>query len=54
MNVINVLIDSLNFHALQAYQDTHVQTANFSRFAERAAIFDNHFISSAPCMPRAP
>ena len=51
MNVINVLIDSLNFHALQAYQDTHVQTPNFSRFAERAAIFDNHFISSAPCMP---
>ncbi len=51
MNVINVLIDSLNFHALQAYQDTHVQTPNFSRFAERAAIFDNHFISSTPCMP---
>lgn len=51
MNVITVLIDSLNFHALQAYQDTRVETPNFSRFAQRAAIFDNHFISSAPCMP---
>lgn len=51
MNVITVLLDSLNFHALQAYQDTQVQTPNLSRFAERAAVFDNHFISSAPCMP---
>jgi arylsulfatase A-like enzyme len=51
MNVITVLIDSLNFHSLEPYGATQVQTPNLQRFAQRAAVFDNHFISSAPCMP---
>ena len=51
MNVITVLIDSLNFHDLEPYGATHIQTPNLNRFAQRAAVFDNHFISSAPCMP---
>ncbi len=51
MNVITVLIDSLNFHSIEPYGATHVQTPNLQRFAQRASVFDNHFISSAPCMP---
>jgi arylsulfatase A-like enzyme len=51
MNVITILLDSLNFHCLEPYGATHVQTPNLSRLAERAVTFDNHFIGSAPCMP---
>lgn len=51
MNVIVVLLDSLNFDCLEPYGATQVRTPNLARLARRAATFDNHFIGSAPCMP---
>ncbi|MFM8830706.1 MAG: sulfatase [Spartobacteria bacterium] len=51
MNVIVILLDSLNFDCLEPYGATQVRTPNMKRFAERAVTFDNHFITSAPCMP---
>ncbi|MHB1453076.1 MAG: sulfatase [Saccharofermentanales bacterium] len=51
MNVIMILIDSLNKNALGAYGNKVVRTPNFNRFAEKSAVFHNHFIGSAPCMP---
>lgn len=51
MNVILVLIDSLNRSALSAYGPTHVATPNLDAFARRSWRFDNHFVGSLPCMP---
>ena len=51
MNVIMILIDSLNRHCLGPYGNTVVRTPNIDRLAERSVVFDNHFIGSAPCMP---
>ncbi len=51
MNVILVLVDSLNRHALEAYGPTSIRSPNFTRFAERALRFDQHFVGSLPCMP---
>ncbi|MEM9755046.1 MAG: sulfatase [Pseudomonadota bacterium] len=52
MNIVLILVDSLNREALSIYnRDTPCRTPNIERFASRAHIFDNHFISSLPCMP---
>lgn len=51
MNTIVILLDSLNFHCLEPYGAAQVQTPNLRRFAERACVFDNHFVGSLPCMP---
>ncbi len=51
MNVILILIDSLNRHALSAYGPSHIRTPNLDSFARRAWRFDNHFVGSLPCMP---
>lgn len=51
MNVILVLIDSVNRHHLSAYGPGVVTTPNLDRFAARAWRFDNHFVGSLPCMP---
>ena len=51
MNTIVILLDSLNFHCLEPYGATHLQTPNLQRFSKRAFCFDNHFVGSAPCMP---
>ena len=51
MNTIVILLDSLNFHCIEPYGATHVRTPNLQRFSERAHVFDNHFVGSAPCMP---
>ena len=51
MNIILVLIDSLNKSALSAYGETEVATPNITAFAEKAWRFDNHFVGSLPCMP---
>jgi len=51
MNVILVLVDSLNRHHLSAYDESPVSTPNIDRFAERAWRFNNHFVGSLPCMP---
>lgn len=52
MKAILILMDSLNKHYLQAYNpDTYVNTPNITAFAKDSCTFENHFISSAPCMP---
>lgn len=51
MNIILVLIDSVNRSALSAYGGTDFATPNLDRFAQRALRFDNHFVGSLPCMP---
>ena len=51
MNVITVLIDSLNRHHLRMYADSPVATPHLEAFAGRAWQFDNHFVGSLPCMP---
>lgn len=51
MNIILVLIDSMNRSALSAYGGTEIATPNLETFADRAWRFDNHFVGSLPCMP---
>lgn len=51
MKTVFVLLDSLNRNAMECYGPTDVQTPNFSRFAERAVTFDNHYVGSLPCIP---
>lgn len=52
MNIILILVDSLNKSCLNVYNsETECQTPNIDAFAQRAQVFDNHFISSLPCMP---
>lgn len=52
MNIVLVLIDSLNRRHLTAYkEEASVDTPNIDRFAGRATRFDNHFVGSLPCMP---
>jgi arylsulfatase A-like enzyme len=51
MNIVTILIDSLNRHHLPMYADTPVSTPHMQSFAERAWQFDNHFVGSLPCMP---
>jgi arylsulfatase A-like enzyme len=51
VNVLLVLIDSLNRHDLPAYGGDVVPTPNVERLARRAVRFDNHFVGSLPCMP---
>lgn len=51
MNIILVLIDSVNRSALEAYGGGEFATPNLMRFARRAWRFDNHFVGSLPCMP---
>jgi arylsulfatase A-like enzyme len=51
MKVVFVLFDSLNRHALSCYNDEAPPTPNFDRLAQRAAVFDRHYVGSLPCMP---
>lgn len=51
MNLVLVLIDSLNRHMLSAYGGDAVATPNLDAFAGRAWRFENHFVGSLPCMP---
>ncbi len=52
MNVIVVLLDSLNRHMLGCYGGTEFDTPNLDRFArERAVRFTRHVTGSLPCMP---
>jgi arylsulfatase A-like enzyme len=51
MNVVMVLLDSLNFHCLEPYGASPVRTPNINRLAARGVVFDNHFVGSLPCMP---
>lgn len=51
MNVIFILMDSLNRHYLEAYGCRQVKSPNISELAQRGVTFTNHIIGSAPCMP---
>lgn len=54
MNVVFIIIDSLNKHFLKAYggsAEPRVDTPNIDRFAWKASRFDNHHAGSLPCMP---
>ena len=56
-NVLFVSIDSLRRDHCSAYAaepwtlDRPIATPNLDRFAERAAVFENHYAGSLPCMP---
>ncbi len=51
MNVVLVLIDSLNRHYLSPYGPSPVSTPNLAALAGNAWRLDNHFVGSLPCMP---
>ncbi len=51
MNVIFVLLDSVNRHLLEPYGGPEGITPNIQRLAKRGVRFDNHFAGSLPCMP---
>lgn len=51
MNVVLILIDSLNRDALNAYGASEIRTPTFDRFAAQSTRFDAHFVGSLPCMP---
>ncbi|MDE0112675.1 MAG: sulfatase [Albidovulum sp.] len=52
MNIILILVDSLNKEALRFYNREAVcKTPNLDRLAAKSLVFDNHFVSSLPCMP---
>jgi arylsulfatase A-like enzyme len=51
MNVLFVLVDSLNRTDVPAYGGTSVAMPNLDRLARRGWRFDNHFVGSLPCMP---
>ena len=51
MNVLFVLVDSLNRADVPAYGGTSVAMPNLDRLTRRAFRFDNHFVGSLPCMP---
>ncbi|WP_282610555.1 sulfatase [Pelagibius sp. Alg239-R121] len=51
MKTVFVFLDSLNRNAMEPYGSEQVYTPNFSRFAERAVTFDNHYVGSLPCIP---
>ncbi|GAB4557310.1 MAG: sulfatase-like hydrolase/transferase [Anaerolineae bacterium] len=51
MNVICILLDSLNRHFLPVYGNHWVRTPNIDALAARSLIFEQNYIGSAPCMP---
>jgi arylsulfatase A-like enzyme len=51
MNVVVVLLDSLNRHMLGCYGGAEFATPNLDRFAARATRFTRHVTGSLPCMP---
>ena len=51
LNVICILMDSMNRHFLPAYGNDWVLTPNLQRLQQRGVTFDRCFIGSMPCMP---
>jgi arylsulfatase A-like enzyme len=51
MNVILILLDSLNKPYIEPYGNKRVETKNMQKLAEKGTVFENHFICSAPCLP---
>ncbi len=51
MNVILILLDSLNKQHLEPYGAAAGSSPNFERLARRSIKFENHYVGSLPCMP---
>lgn len=51
MNVILLLIDSLNRHHLSPYGCPFIKTPSLQAFADRGVVMTRHFAGSLPCMP---
>jgi arylsulfatase A-like enzyme len=51
VNVVVVLLDSLNRHHLGSYGGTEFDTPNLDRFARRSVRFTRHYSGALPCMP---
>ena len=51
MNVIFILLDSLNKNYIEPYGNKVVKTPNLQKLADKGVVFENHFLGSAPCMP---
>jgi arylsulfatase A-like enzyme len=51
MKAIVFLFDTLCRRYLPCYGNDWVRTPNFTRFADRSVVFDNHWVGSAPCVP---
>lgn len=52
MKAVFILADSLNRRFLSAYGAKEAAiTPNMDRLCEKACVFDNHWVGSAPCMP---
>jgi arylsulfatase A-like enzyme len=51
MNVILILLDSLNKTYIEPYGNKIVETRNMQKLADKGTVFENHFLCSAPCVP---
>lgn len=51
MKTVFVLFNSLNRHMLSPYGGTRIPTPNFDRLAQRAKVYEKHYVGSMPCMP---
>lgn len=51
MRAIMLMFDTLNRRMLNCYGCDWTKTPNFTRLAERSAVFDNCYAGSLPCMP---
>lgn len=51
MKAIMVMFDSLNRRMLQPYGCKEICTPNFTRLAQKSAVFDTCYVGSMPCMP---
>jgi len=51
INVILILLDSLNKAYIGPYGNQRVETKNMDRLAKKGIVFEHHFLYSAPCVP---
>lgn len=51
MNVIFIILDSLNRHYLPVYEGDWVETPNLEKLAKKSYVFENHFAGSMPTIP---
>lgn len=51
MKAIMLMFDSLSRRMLSTYNNEDIDTPNFDRLAKKAAVFDNFYAGSLPCIP---
>lgn len=51
LSLIVIQLGSLSWHFLSVYGNDWVRAPNLGAFAERACVFDRHYVGSLPCMP---